>query len=317
MLKFNELEIAEGMDRTVSFPNDTYNRLNVSIYAKYLKYKKIINSGKDYKTVTLEDMKALDAEVESELINFCKTAYDAFNYIVSFGDIDYAMKVSDTYKLRIPYPTPITKKEWDIIKNLEDDNMRRFLFAMLVDGKFHKMFGVYIGREIEINEDTIFYCNLTDKELYRLCKCKFKDNADRRNVLHTLYVRELVNLKSGEKTLIFPTIVDIDPNSQVVDYITDYDNVHLHYERLMGKNIGTCKHCGKLFKQNKKNNATYCSKHRSYINIYDTNEKIIKCKNCGKEFKVKIKNNKTKLCEECRKVDRKRYDEQYYILHKK
>lgn len=67
----------------------------------------------------------------------------------------------------------------------------------------------------------------------------------------------------------------------------------------MGVNIGTCKYCGKLFRQNKQNNMMYCYKHRGY------QKKELRfgiCIDCGREFSVAATNNKKIRCNECQSV---------------
>lgn len=64
----------------------------------------------------------------------------------------------------------------------------------------------------------------------------------------------------------------------------------------MGVNIGTCKYCGKSFRQNKQNNMMYCYKHRGY------QKKVLRfgvCIDCGKEFSVSSNNQKKIRCDKC------------------
>ena len=97
--------------------------------------------------------------------------------------------------------------------------------------------------------------------------------------------------------------VDISDNpDDVLDYITDYDHLNLHYERLCGKKIGTCKFCGKLFKQSDKRPAMYCYKHRGYNKI---NSKTLICIDCGNEFTVGSKSRLKKRCPNCQAIARK------------
>lgn len=77
----------------------------------------------------------------------------------------------------------------------------------------------------------------------------------------------------------------------MLDYITDYDHLNLHYDRLCGKKIGTCKFCSKLFKQSDKRPAMYCYKHRGYNKI---GSKILVCIDCGKNFCVGSKSRRKK-----------------------
>ena len=111
----------------------------------------------------------------------------------------------------------------------------------------------------------------------------------------------MADITSGKEKSRFVKIVDINPNSEIIDYITDYDHIDLHYDRLMGANIGICKYCGSLFRQNKLLNAKYCYKHRGYNKKEPS---VIKCTNCGVEFSI-VGRTKRTLCNVCYK--RKRY----------
>ena len=136
---------------------DEYKRSDLLLYAKYLRYKAITESGKDYNNVTAEDMEQLDSQIEKELKAFCNRYYIDFNYIVKFQDIDNAVASSRLYKLKLPLPTPITKKEWEKICTIENDNYRRMLFVMLVDAKYHRLHSISIENSATITEDTLFF----------------------------------------------------------------------------------------------------------------------------------------------------------------
>ena len=73
----------------------------------------------------------------------------------------------------------------------------------------------------------------------------------------------------------------------------------------MGANIGTCKYCGRLFRQNKQNNMMYCYKHRGY------QKKELRfgiCIDCGRDFSVAANNQRKVRCDCCQKEYIKEYD---------
>ena len=98
--------------------------------------------------------------------------------------------------------------------------------------------------------------------------------------------------------------VDTDDSPEnVVEWITDYDNLDLHYERLFGlKNIGVCEMCGHLYRKGNGNNQRYCYKHRGY---QKKGMKLVKCEDCGKEFYIPATNKRQVRCEECQVKRRK------------
>ena len=98
----------------------------------------------------------------------------------------------------------------------------------------------------------------------------------------------------------FVKFVDIsDDPDDVLDYITDYDHLNLHYDRLCGKKIGSCMACGKLFKQSDKRPAMYCYKHRGYRK---SGKKTLTCVDCGKEFEVGSKSRLKIRCSNCQRI---------------
>ena len=93
MIYFDELTVAHDME-AATVQVDEYKKSDVLLYAKYLRYKKIIESGKSYDDVTIDDMIAMDNQIEKELIAFCGRYYSDYNYVVRFQDIDLAVERS-------------------------------------------------------------------------------------------------------------------------------------------------------------------------------------------------------------------------------
>ena len=300
MIYFDELSVAQEMEASTTAV-DEYKRSDLLLYAKYLRYKAITESGKDYNNVTVEDMEQLDSQIEKELKAFCNRYYIDFNYIVKFQDIDNAVASSRLYKLKLPLPTPITKKEWEKICTIENDNYRRMLFVMLVDAKYHRLHSISIENSATITEDTLFYCHMEKRDIYKAGACKFKNAEEKIFSLGCLFKNGWFDITNNKYRSWFVKFVDISDNpDDVLDYITDYDHLNLHYDKLCGQNIGTCKLCGKLFKQNKYKNALYCYKHRGYNKIGD---RVIACEKCGSPFKISGRSQR-KICDLCYKKRR-------------
>lgn len=77
----------------------------------------------------------------------------------------------------------------------------------------------------------------------------------------------------------------------------------------MGANIGTCEHCGKLFRQNKNGTAKFCREHRGY---QKKEVRFDVCIDCGKEFSVASNNHKKIRCDNCQVIYRKEYKARKY-----
>lgn len=141
------------------------------------------------------------------------------------------------------------------------------------------------------------------RDIYKAGACKFKNAEEKNFSLGCLFKNGLFDITNNKYRSWFVKFVDISDNpDDVLDYITDYDHLNLHYERLCGKKIGTCKFCGKLFKQSDKRPAMYCYKHRGYNKI---NSKTLICIDCGNEFTVGSKSRLKKRCPNCQAIARK------------
>lgn len=312
MIRFDEKSFAEKMHDTQSFIN-TYGVTELTIYAKWLKYNKLKELEKDYIDLTVEENVEMDKYIERELIDFSERNYPSFNYVVNYTDIDRAVENSKGYKLRLPSSIPITKSEWESIMSIDNDNYRRILFVMLVDSKYYRLHGTSIYKEYVVDENTVFYNQMSDNEIIKTAKTKFANKEEKKHVWHYLYKRGLADITSGRLKARFVQIVDVSSDAEIIDYITDYDHLDLHYERLMGANIGTCKYCGRLFRQNKQNNMLYCYKHRGY---QKKELRFGTCIDCGREFSVAANNQRKNRCDKCAQNYRIQYksekNKEYY-----
>ena len=114
------------------------------------------------------------------------------------------------------------------------------------------------------------------------------------------YRSEAIWLSSMNNYRIVITIVDEDEDSEVLDYITDYHHLLLHYERLSGADIGECKKCGALFRQQYRNKYKYCEEHRIKAKK-QKNSTVRQCYECGTFFDVPVRGNTSKMffCRSC------------------
>lgn len=293
MIYFDEKSVAEKMHDKQQFMK-MFCVSELAVYAKWLRYKKSLDLEKDLENFSDDENATTDKEIERELINFSEKCYPNFNYTVNYVEIDKAIEISRKYKLKLPNPTPITEKEWDKIMSIDNDDYRRVLFVSLVDAKYYSLNHTTIGAE---EKEIMRYWNrVSDKDVLKMAKTKLRTAYDKRHVWYYLVQNGFTGISPGRNKVPYVNIVDVE--SPVIDYITDYEHLDLHYEKLMGERIGCCKHCSRLFRQNKKNNAEYCYKHRGYKKI---GLKQLYCIDCGSELFVNPKNNKTTRCIDCQK----------------
>ena len=125
------------------------------------------------------------------------------------------------------------------------------------------------------------------RDIYKAGACKFKNAEEKNFSLGCLFKAGLFDITNNKYRSWFVKFVDISDNpDDVLDYITDYDHLNLHYDRLCGKSIGSCKVCGRLFRQSKTKLANYCYKHRGYNKVLT---QTIVCIDCGKTSKISQK----------------------------
>ncbi len=302
MVHFDELSYAEEMYRTQSFIK-SYCVTELSIYGRWLKYKQMQEIGKDYDTLTDEEDAEITKHVRDALIEFSSKHYSEFNYTINYVEIDKAVENTKVVKLMLPKPMVITRKEYDVLMGVENDNYRRMLFIMLVDAKFRFCNNVSLKHPV-LDRTKPFFVRLTRSEIIKLSGAKFTDKVDKnKNSWYYFGSHNLLEMMPSWNTVAV-TFVDLDENAEVMETVTDYEHLDLHYERMIGNKIGQCAFCGRLFRQNPKNNATYCYKHRGRKRESLENQ-VVKCPVCGNTY-VKKPQTRRNMCDDCYKEYRKK-----------
>lgn len=298
---YDERSLAETMAREQKFIK-RYSVDELSIYGKWLKYKRLVNVD-SYGEYNFDIDEKLDDEinkaVEAELIDFSSKHYGAFNYNLNYHEIDSAMNSIKSYKLKLPLPLPITEKEYQTLLNIENEVYRKILFCMLVSAKYN----IYYSTSLIANRNnnySRFFVQMSDLDIFKAADVKFENREVKAKIWNRIKndIPGYCGISSGKlnKRFIYFADFDAERNNNPIDYITDYSNLKNHYDKLFHNiNYSVCKYCGKLFKQNAKNNTLFCSKHRGYIK----NDELKTCKNCGSLFYAK--SSKKIYCDKCRK----------------
>lgn len=302
MIYFDELSAAKKMEENQSFKNG-YTKTDLFMYAKYLKYKKAVEADIVYETITESQLRSYNKDIEYELRAFCERACLDFNYTTKYQDIDFALEYSCKYKLKLPYPLPITQKEWDSIMSVSNENYRKMLFIMLVDAKYYKYFSASVENNRQIDDNTIFYVQMTKSEIQKKAKVKYASQSEKDFFLGCINRKGLFDISNSKLCSWYIKFVDIS-DENIIEYITDYEHLDLYYEKISGGRIGKCKHCGKLFEQSKTKLSDCCYKHRGYSK---QNTRTLICSNCGNEFVVSSKSRKSNRCSTCQREYRKNY----------
>lgn len=288
MIVFNELAFAEKMNKD-GFVNKccTYE---LSIYAKYLRYldETISNEG-----------------LEQKLRTFAEKNDEYFNWQVDFPIIEKAVKSVDKYELRVPKPTVVTKREWNAIMNIPNENYQKVAFIMLVVSKYYKNNNT--KKNPKETENKTYYCGISDNDIFKLAKIKKMTKNDKMVMFYQLNKMNLVTMYNSNKIARVLLFVDESTSKDdIMCTVTDYDNIIMYYEMLNDVPVGICKECGKLFYKSKTKPTEYCYSHRGY---QKKETKIIKCIDCGKEFEVTSKSRKTR-CDKCRHLKQLEYQKE-------
>lgn len=305
MIRFDEKAFAEKMHDTQGFING-YCLTELRIYAKWLKYEKLKELEKTYDDVLSEsELDQIEKYIEKELIEFCERNYGAFNYVMDYKDIDYAVSSTRLHKLKLPHPLPVTKKEWETISRIDDDNLRRVAFVMLVDAKYFRYFSSSMTKKYEVTPDTVFYTQMENAEILKNAKAKFATKEEKMLCFFKLRKLGLIDATTGKAKAMYVKFIDVDPEAEIVGYVSDYDHLNLEYEKFSGGNIGKCKYCGRLFKQNNTGKIEYCYQHRGWRK---KEAKFKKCVDCGSEFLVPPRSHGKVRCDSCQKNKVREYD---------
>lgn len=140
-------------------------------------------------------------------------------------------------------------------------------------------------------------------EIQKIAKIKYDTLSEKTFFLGCIAKQGLFGITENRLRTWYLTFVDTS-NECIIDYVTDYDHLDLHYEKLIGNRVGQCKHCGKLFKQGKTKLSDYCNKHRGYPK---QENRILICIDCKKEFIAGSKSREKCRCKECQTVYRRKY----------
>lgn len=293
---YDELSHAEMIYNLGIFPDGGTGK-ELKILAMFLR-KNII----EYYGMTLAEsnesyysMKEISEEVEERLIKFCENAISGFDYYFYCTEIAKAVRQSEKYYINEQKPVPITAKEWSAIQSLESEDAKRLMFMKLIDSKYTSMNRKTIGRT-EYNEHEFFVRERISKEMYcREMSIQRKNYRVANQQLHKSGFIEFKRIFQTNSMKYIEKVNIIDTATDPIDYITDFHNLLLHYERLNGGNIGECQKCGRLFRQNNgRNKYKFCEEHRA-----SKKEKAVpqmaECVECGLFFALPARGNTSNM----------------------
>jgi hypothetical protein len=252
---FNELKEAEWMIKN-GFRNG-FNSFSIGIIARYFRY------------LNLEEK-----EIIEKVFDFCKK-YSIYNEILDDPIIIRQINKSKKYKLRIPIDINITENELNKIKELHNYRYEKFLFTMLVLGKYEKNTNV---SDKEITNEN-YYVNQKKPTIYRLSHTSKKKNE---NIIYELGQKELIEnvtnitkYKNSDNTYLIK-FTNINDNSLIKIIVTDIENIINFYPPY-------CEQCGNSLEKKSKMHCL-CDKCYKEKRLKDSILKTKKYKNKTKGY---------------------------------
>jgi len=206
----NELEYAEkliknGFSRFMSMSD-------LIILAKYYRY-----FGKK------------KSEIRKELCKFCEKHAGEFSSILSSLKIEKAIARSREYPLRVPKDVPITERELESIRSLNNYRYEKILFTMLVLGKYFRLMD-------SKSKSKEYYIGENANTIHRLAHTVKKRNED---IFYILYKKGFINnIKLTDSFVLTFTTADDDSEPKII--VKDISNIISFYPPY-------CKICGKEF----------------------------------------------------------------------
>lgn len=297
---FDEISAAEKMIKTGRFSNGGTIK-ELTVLAKYFR-----KEAADYYGLELSEFDDVP-EIEERVKQFCEHAIPYYDYYDMCLSIDRAVHLSEKYRLNISDPTPITRKEWETIQSLNNEYAKRLLFMKIVDAKYYAKHRKTI-RKIQYNSEYYNRENITRTMYCREMKIPKKEYYPAMNELYKNGIIEFTEIHQGYdkpgKWLDKVKCIDDESESEMLENVTDYRSLLLHYERLCGADIGECKKCGQLFRQQYRNKYKYCEEHRTTNRkkvISGEIAKVEECVDCGSFFDIPKMGNTSQMirCKEC------------------
>lgn len=176
---------------------------------------------------------------------------------------------------------PITQKEINEIKSIEDKRLQKLAFACLVVSKMNMLL---------YNHSWI---SVSDRDLFKLANLKHISRNDINLLIYKLYKLNFISFaKRVNNTSKKYEKIDMDGKQVInVSYLSD---LGYWWKYINGEKFNICEECGRLYKP-RSSNQRYCFIHSSTYN----KPLVCTCIECGREFQIEPGKRKRKRCECC------------------
>lgn len=146
----------------------------------------------------------------------------------------------------------ITKDEWKSICDIENEDLQKLAYVMLVDVKLHSL--------VKNRDITWFNGRLYDAYKLAGLLSKHRTVIERGKFAHDLVKNGMIFPYKKEDSVSLKVNYKND-ESEVLFEIYDFRNILYYFKKQKGYNVLMCGECGKVFKKPKEkgNNTKYCS----------------------------------------------------------
>lgn len=211
-------------------------------------------------------------EIYNLLEKYMEKNYPSFNIAKWQHHIDKI--INKAYRDKTPLVkvgyVPITKKEFEIVKNIKNKRLQRLCFTMLCVAKFNLI----------AKEKSNGWVNLPDKEIFKLANIKTTQKQqclmlnDLMNIGLISFSKKVDNLNNRIE---FIDEVVVENENKIVVKVDDFRNLGYLWEYLNGGKFVKCEICGILVKP-KSNRTKYCKEcafkiHKEIDRKYQQNKK--------------------------------------------
>lgn len=192
-------------------------------------------------------------EIKKLLREICKIVDLSWNETTQEWKIKLSINESKKRRIRQSVPIPITKKELENIRSLNNQELERISFVYLVYGKFLKYNNTKIKSSKKPRQIGIFYVNEKAQIIFEKAGVNVR-KKQRSDMLHNLFSLGILDAtKYGGVILKFT-----DESSPTEFMVENYDDIPIYYRRWRGEQVVGCA-CGRLFLK-KSNNDSLCHK---------------------------------------------------------
>lgn len=231
MIVLNEREYIEDvMSKNIisNKPSETINLMAKYYKSRGMKRKECFNRIDEYFTRNYKSYNKI--KWETVINKYIRDAYDKKYTLIEIDKV------------------PITKKEMEVVRKIDNKRLERLIFTMLVIAKFNNL----------VNPKNNGWVNREDKEVFKIANIRV-GKKDQCLLINDLKARELIEFSNKVDNVNSKIKFIKEDDGDVELEITDMRDLGFLYSEYIGDGkFRKCVVCGKMFKQNFKSPQIYC-----------------------------------------------------------